>query len=102
MENFLNINETPPALDRSITNATNRLTESATLNQISYLDKAIRVETKEVSQNTNYKKFSGIEKVYQIIHGELVNNISKLTEIDKRTEHDSKNLKEVQNYIERD
>ena len=38
----------------------------------------------------------GIHKALQTIHGELVNNTSKLTEINKRIKRDSKKLKELQ------
>ena len=38
----------------------------------------------------------GIDKALQTIHGELVNNNSKLTEINKRIKRDSKRLKELE------
>ena len=39
----------------------------------------------------------GIEKALQSIQGELLNNTSKLTEINKRIDKDSKKLEEVEN-----
>ena len=39
----------------------------------------------------------GIDKALQSIQGELLNNTSKLTEIDKRIKRDTKKLEEVEN-----
>lgn len=60
MESYLGINKTPTALDRSITNATNRKTESVLLNKLSYLDEVICLETQEALQITDYEDISGI------------------------------------------
>lgn len=60
MESYLGINETPTASDRSITNATNRKTESVLLNKLSYLDEVICLETQEALQITDYEDISGI------------------------------------------
>ena len=51
------------------------------------------------SQKTDLdmRKFLGIDKALQSIRGELLNNTSKLTEINKRIERDTKKLKEVEN-----
>ena len=43
------------------------------------------------------REFLGIDKTLQSIQGELLNNTSKLTEINKRIERDTKKLKEVEN-----
>ena len=43
------------------------------------------------------QEFLGTDKALQGIQGELVNNTSKLTEIDTRIERDTKKLQEVQN-----
>ena len=43
------------------------------------------------------QEFLGTGKALQGIQGELVNNTSKLTEIDTRIERDTKKLQEVQN-----
>ena len=43
------------------------------------------------------REFLGIDKVLQSIQGELLNNTSKLTEIDKRIQRDTKKLEEVEN-----
>ena len=43
------------------------------------------------------REFLGIGKALQNIPGELLNNTSKLTEIDKRIKKDTKKLEEVEN-----
>ena len=43
------------------------------------------------------EKSLGIDKALQTIQGELVNNTSKLTEINERVKRESKKLKEVEN-----
>ena len=59
----------------------------------------IHVKTREASQNTDLdmREFLGIDKALQSIQGELLNNTSKLTEIDKRIKRDTKKLEEVEN-----
>ena len=43
------------------------------------------------------KEFLGIDKTLQSIQGELVNNTSKLTEINQRIQRNTKKLEEVKN-----
>ena len=43
------------------------------------------------------REFLGVDKALESIQGELLNNTSKLTEIDKRIERDTKKLQEVEN-----
>ena len=59
----------------------------------------VHVKLQEASQNTdlNMREFLGIDKALQNIPGELLNNTSKLTEIDKRIKKDTKKLEEVEN-----
>ena len=59
----------------------------------------IHVKTREASQNTDLdmREFLGIDKALQSIQGELLNNTSKLTEINKRIKRDTKKLEEVEN-----
>ena len=45
------------------------------------------------------REFLGIEKTLQSIRGELLNNTSKLTEIYKRIQKDTKKLEEVGNDL---
>ena len=61
--------------------------------------KDIHIKTGEASQNTelDMREFLGIDKGLQSIQGELVNNTSKLTEIDKLIKRDTKKLEEVEN-----
>ena len=58
----------------------------------------IHVKTGEASQNTDLdmREFLGIDKALQSIQGELLNNTSKLTEINKRIKRDTKKLEEVE------
>ena len=43
------------------------------------------------------QEFLGIDKALQRIQGELLNNTSKLTEINKRIKRDTKKLEEEEN-----
>ena len=57
--------------------------ESIPLKELSSLAEDIHIKTWEASQDTllDMRKFLGIDKALQSIQGELLNNISKLTEI---------------------
>ena len=93
MKNFLGIDETPPALEKSFKAATKLSRELPTdiemksipLEELSSLAEDIHVKTREASQNTDLdmREFLGIDKALQSIQGELLNNTSKLTEINK-------------------
>ena len=85
------IDRTPPALERSIS-ATSKLKselqtdlemESIPLKELSPLVEDIHVKTREASQNTDLdmQEFLGIDKALQGKGVELLNNMSKLTEI---------------------
>ena len=107
MKIFLGIDKTPPALERSLKAAarlnrdlpTDLEMESIPLEDLSSLVEDIHIKTREASQNTDLdmKEFLGIDKALQSIQGELANNTSKLTEIDKRIKRDTKILEEVEN-----
>ena len=73
--------------------------ESIPLGELSSLVENIHVKTRETSQNTDLdmREFLGIDKALQSIEGELLNNTSKLTEINKRIKRDTKKLEEVEN-----
>ena len=73
--------------------------ESIPLEDLSSLVKDIHVKTPEASQNTDLdtQEFLGIDKALQSIQDELLNNTSKLTEINKRFQRDNKKLEEVEN-----
>ena len=85
------INRTPPALERSISAAsklkselqTDLEMESIPLKELSPLVEDIHVKTREASQNTDLdmQEFLGIDKALQGKGVELLNNMSKLTEI---------------------
>ena len=59
----------------------------------------INVKTREASQNIDLdmREFLGFDRALQSVQGELLNNISKLTEIDKCIKRDTKKLEEVEN-----
>ena len=107
MKIFLVIEITPPSLERSISVATklkpelptDLQMESIPLKKISSLTEEIHIKTQESSQSTDLdtQEFLGIDKALQSIQGELVNNTSKLTEIDKRIQRHTKKLEEVEN-----
>ena len=101
MKSVLSLDKTPSALERLI-NATSKLKselpmdlqmESIPLKELSSLVEDIHIKTREASQNTDFdmREIFGIDKALQSIQGELLNNMSKLTEIDKHIERDTKN-----------
>ena len=55
----------------------------------------VHVKSREASQNTDLHMHA--RKALQNIPGELLNNTSKLTEIDKRIKKDTKKVEEVEN-----
>ena len=93
-------------LDRSISAATKLKSElptdlqmeSISLKDILPLTEETHIKTGEALQNTSLdmREFLGINKALQSIQGELLNNMSKLTEIDKHIERDTKKLEEVE------
>ena len=72
--------------------------ERIRMGELSSLVEDIHVKTWEASQNADLDmlEFLGINKALQSIWGELLNNTSKLTEINKRIKKDTKKLKEVE------
>ena len=109
MKSVLSLGETPSVLERSAKAAsklkselpTDFKMESIPLEELSSLVEDIYVKTREASQNTDLdmREFLGIDKVLQSIKGELLNNASKLTEIDKHIKRDTKKLEEVENHL---
>ena len=107
LKSVLNLDQTPSALEKSISAATKLQSELPTglemesipLKELSSLAEDIHVKTREASQNTDLdmREFLGIDKALQSIQGELLNNTSKLTEINKRIKRDTKKLEEVEN-----
>ena len=101
------IDETPSTLERSFKAATKLSREltadlemkSIPLMRLSSLVEDIHAKTRETPQNTDLdmREFLGIDKALQSIQGELLNSTSKLTEINKRIERDTKKLEEVEN-----
>ena len=50
-----------------------------------------------ICTDLDMREFLGIDKALQSMQGEPLNNVSKLTETDKRIERDTKKLEEVEN-----
>ena len=108
MKNFLGIVETPPVLERSFKGSTKLRRELPTdiemesipLTKSSSLAEDIHAKTREASQNSDLdmREFLGIDKALPTIEGELVNNTSKLREINEHIKKDSKKLKEMEDY----
>ena len=104
MKDILGIDKTPPALERPLKTATKLKAglptdleiESIPIKELSSLAEDIHVKICEASQN-KIREFLVIDRALQIIQGELLNNTSKLTEIDKRIKRDTKNLEEIEN-----
>ena len=106
MKNFLGLDETPPTLEKSVKAAfklnrdlpTDLEMESIPLKDLSSLVEDIHIKRREASQNADLdmQELLGIDKALQRIQGELVNNTSKLTEINKRIERGTKKLQEVE------
>ena len=110
MKNFLNLEQSPPSIDRSI-KAANLLKsdipsqtdlENIPLFDLSYVVVDIRIKTREALQNTDLdmREFLGISKALQSINGELRNNTAKLSELDKRIKRDTAKLKEIEDNPE--
>ena len=107
MKNFLGVDNTPPSLERSFKAATKLKgelptdieMESIPPMELLSLVEDIHVKTQETSQNTglDMQEFLAIDKALQSIQGELLNNTSKLTEINKCIKRDTKKLEEVEN-----
>ena len=110
MKNFLNLEQTPPSIDRSIKAAallkseipTQTDIETIPLFDLSSVVEDIRIKTREASQNTDLdmREFLGISKALQSINGELRNNTAKLSELDKRIKQDTAKLKEIEDNPE--
>ena len=107
IKSVLSLDKTPPLLERLISAAsklkaelpTDLQMESIPLKELSSLAEDIYTKMREASQQTelDMREFLGISKALQSIKGELLNNMSKLTEIDKRIKTDTKKLEEVEN-----
>ena len=90
MRNFLNLEQTPPSIDRSIKAAnllkseipTQTDIENIPLFDLSSVVEDIRIKTRDASQNTDLgmREFLGISKALRSVNGELCNNTAKLSE----------------------
>ena len=110
MKNVLNLEQTPPSIDRSVKAAnllkseipTQTDIETMPLFDLSSVVKDIRIKAREASQNTDLdmREFLGISKALQSINGELCNNTAKVSELDKRIKRDTAKLKEIEDNPE--
>ena len=73
--------------------------ESIPLKELSSLVEEINVKTWEASQNFDLamRELLGIDMALQSIQGELLNNTSKLAEVDQSIKRGTKKLQEVEN-----
>ena len=102
MKSVLSVDETPSGLERSFKAATKLRCELPTdiemesipLEELSSLGEDNLIKTREAS---HMREFLGIDKALQSIQGELLNNTSKLTEINTSIKSDTKKLEEVEN-----
>ena len=102
MKSVLSLDEKPSALERHFKAAAKHRPElpmdieieSIQLMELSCLVEDIHVKTRETSQNTGFdmQEFLEIDIALHRIQGELLNNTSKLTEINKRIKRDTKKL----------
>ena len=75
--------------------------KSIPLEDLSFLSKEIHLKTREASQNADLdmRVFLGIDETLKSIQGELLNNTSKLTNINNSIEIYTKKLQEVENDL---
>ena len=73
--------------------------KSIPLEELSSLAEDIHVKTREASQNTDLdmREFLAIDKALQSMQDELLNNTSKLSEINKSIKRVTKKLQEIEN-----
>ena len=110
MKHFLNLEQAPPSIDRSIKAANLLKSEIPTQTHIEYIPlfnlssvvEDIRIKTREASQNTDLdmQELLGTSKALQSINGELRNNTAKISELDKRIKRDTAKLKEIEHNPE--
>ena len=108
MKKFLNLEQTPPSIDRSIKAAnllkseipTQTDLETIPLFDLSSVVEDLCIKTREASQNTDVdmREFLGISKALQSINEELRNNTAKLS--DKRIKRDTAKIKEIEDNPE--
>ena len=110
MKKFLNLEQIPPSIDRSIRAANllkSKIITQTDIETIPLFDllsvvEEIHIKTREASQNADLdmREFLGIDEALQSINGELRNNTAKLSELDKRIKRDTAKLKEIEDKPE--
>ena len=102
MKNFLGIDETPPAI-KAAKKLNSEIQRDLQMNDIPLkeLPKNAKATQSKIPEATaiqtdlNIREFLGIDKSLQSIQDYLLNNTSKLTEINKSIERETKKLEEV-------
>ena len=108
MKSFLGIVETLSTRDKTIKETSRKLNNEINLQmgdvpmkELPKKAKEFQNKIRDVSVNTclDKREFLGIDKALQSIKVELTLNVSKLTEINKRIERETKNLEEVESDL---
>ena len=68
--------------------------ENIPLQDLGNLAEQVHVATREAATNTDMREFLGINKALRRVQGEVINNTSKLSELDKTLARDREKLKE--------
>ena len=73
--------------------------ENIPLQDLGNLAEQVHVATREAATNTDLdmREFLGIDKALRRVQGELINNTSKLSELDKKLACDREKLEEIKN-----
>ena len=73
--------------------------ENIPLQDLGNLAEQVHVATREAATNTDLdmREFLGIDKALRRVQGELINNTSKLSELDKKLARDREKLEEIKN-----
>ena len=110
MTTILSLEDVPPELNRSINAAmklkaklpTAREIEEIPLQDLARSVEDIHIATREAAQNTDLdmREMLGLDKALQRIRGEVLNNISKLSELDRGIKRQHEKLDELANSTE--
>ena len=73
--------------------------ENIPLQDLGNLAEQVHVATREAATNTDLdmREFLGIDKALRRVQGEIINNTSKLSELDKKLARDREKLEEIKN-----
>ena len=73
--------------------------ENIPLQDLGNLAEQVHIATREAATNTDLdmREFLGIDKALRRVQGEIINNTSKLSELDKKLARDREKLEEIKN-----